>query len=51
MSKIEKFIREYSWSFCLGAGATIISGKGIGDWQWWAFVVPVIVLVDLRPKN
>jgi len=51
MSKAEAFIREHAWAFWLGAGTTLISDKGIGDWQWWVFLVPMILLVNIRPKN
>lgn len=51
MDKVINFIREHAWSFYLGAGTTLISDKGLGDWQWWAFTAPVIILVYIRPKD
>lgn len=51
MDKFINYIKEHAWSFYLGAGATLISEKCIGDWQWWAFVVPMVILVGIRPKK
>ena len=51
MDKVINFIKEHAWSFYLGAGTTIISDKGLGDWQWYAFTVPLIMLVNIRPKK
>ena len=51
MNKVINFIKEHAWSVYLGAGASIISGKGLGDWQWWAFIVPMIILVNIRPEK
>ena len=48
MKTILKFIKEYSWSFFLGAGTQMISGYGLYNWQWWAFVVPLILLVGIK---
>ena len=50
MDKVINFIKEHAWAGFLGAGTSLISDKGIGDWQWWAFIVPVIILVNLREK-
>jgi hypothetical protein len=50
MSKVETFIREHAWAGYLGAGTALISNMGVANWQWWAFVVPVIILVNLRGK-
>jgi hypothetical protein len=51
MSKVETFIREHAWAGYLGAGTTLISDMGVTNWQWWAFTIPVIILVNMRPKN
>jgi hypothetical protein len=51
MSKVETFIREHAWAFYLGAGTALISNMGITNWQWWAFIIPVIILVNMRPKR
>jgi hypothetical protein len=48
MKTILKFIKQYSWSFFLGAGTQMISGYGLYNWQWWAFVVPLILLVGIK---
>jgi hypothetical protein len=50
MSKVETFIREHAWAGYLGAGTALISNMGVANWQWWAFVIPVIILVNLRGK-
>jgi hypothetical protein len=51
MSKAETFIREHAWAGYLGGGTALISNMGITNWQWWAFIVPMIILVNIRPKR
>lgn len=46
----KKYIKEYAWCVCLGAGTDIISGYGLGDPEWWCFVIPMIILVQLSKK-
>ena len=50
MDKVISFIKEHAWAGYLGAGTSFISDMGVANWQWWAFIVPVILLVNLREK-
>ena len=50
MDKVIRFIKQHAWAGYLGAGTSFISDMGIFNWQWWALIVPVIVLVNLREK-
>ena len=43
-----EFIKKYAWCFWLGAGTLIISGYGITDWEWYAFIVPLVILIALE---
>ena len=48
MKKILKYIKKYAWAWFLGAGTQMISGYGIFNWQWYLFVIPLILLVSIR---
>ena len=35
------------WCFWLGGGLGLVTGYGWGTWQWWVFVIPLVLLVNL----
>ena len=46
--KIFIYIKKYAWSWFLGAGTQIISGYNITNWEWYAFVIPLIILIAIK---
>ena len=51
MNKILGYIKKYAWTWFLGAGTEMISGYGLFNWQWYAFVIPLILLVAIRDHD
>ena len=37
-------MKEAMFGFVLGGGTCILSGYGLITWQFWAFVIPVLLL-------
>ena len=37
----------YVWCLWLGGGFELITGLGWNTWQWWIFVGPMTLLVNL----
>lgn len=42
-----KTILRYAWSFWLGLGTGWLLDIHIDDWRWWAFCMPLIILVGI----
>ena len=40
-----KTIREYSWSFWLGLSVAIFADLTLIDWEFYAILVPLAILV------
>ncbi len=38
----------YAWAIWLGAGFIPFSGHAINEWQFWAFLLPLLLLMALR---
>ncbi len=43
---MKKWIREYNWVIWLGGTLPLFTGFGLfNSWQWWAIIIPTIILV------
>ena len=47
----ELFAPERWWAFYLGASLTAFGGVSVTQWQWWAIIVPTIVLMNFLEKE
>lgn len=45
------FIKKYGFTWWLGAGTVIISGYSFINWQWYAFVIPLLLLIKWSSDN
>jgi len=45
---IKNYFIRYSWALWNGAGFSALTGFFLDDWQWWAFTMPMCILVGLR---
>ena len=46
MNKILNYFKEYGWCLWLGMSPFVDTGSLV-DWRWWAFSIPLILLVGL----
>jgi hypothetical protein len=42
-----KFLKNNAWALWLGMGTQLFFGYSIDSWKWWAFCIPLILLVGL----
>ena len=42
-----KFLRKYGWALYLGPSLTAFANIHFYQWEWWAIVAPVCVLVGI----
>ncbi len=43
---MKRFLMRYAWAFFLGAGPDALFGYSLYTWQWWAFVMPMLFLLE-----
>ena len=46
--KMRKFLKKYGLAMFLGAGIDLICGYNFMTWQWWAIIVPAIILASWK---
>jgi len=45
---MKDFLKKYSYAIFTGITFPRFSGFYLSDWQWWFFVVGVVILVELK---
>jgi hypothetical protein len=45
-----RFLKEYGWTMYLG-GALALLEVGFTNWRYWAIMIPMIILVQLKKYN
>lgn len=43
-----RLVGMYAWTIWMGAGFAAVTGHDAADWQFWAFALPLILLVALH---
>ena len=43
-----RLVGMYAWAAWVGAGFAAFTGRGADEWQFWAFALPLILLVALH---
>ncbi len=43
-----RLIGMYAWAVWMGAGFVTFSGHALNEWQFWAFLLPLLLLMALR---
>lgn len=50
MKKLEIFLKKHGWSLWLGFGSAHFCGLNVFMWKWYAFVIPLIILVNISMR-
>ncbi len=48
---IKSIMMEYGWSAWIGFGIGYFFKIGLEDWRWWAFSIPLIILVGVSKSH
>ena len=43
-----RLIGMYAWAVWMGAGFAPFSGHALNEWQFWAFSLPLVLLIALH---
>jgi biopolymer transport protein ExbB/TolQ len=47
MNKVWSWTKEYGWALFQGGAMSALFACQVHHWRWWAFIIPMILLVTL----